>query len=71
MSNFDTPPPDADSLQSRLVWARKRKDWLQKDLANEAKVSVSTIGMIESGARVNKGSLPKITKGIKGVIWVS
>ena len=40
-----------DTLAKRLIHARSRKEWLQKDLAIAADVAVATIGMIETGKR--------------------
>lgn len=55
---------DGDSLPGRLRWMRARKRWKQADLARYAGVSVSTVGMVESGARLNKGSIPQIADAL-------
>lgn len=52
------------TLANRLKQARERKGWTQPHLALVAEVSTSTIGMIESGARQNKGSLPALADAL-------
>lgn len=60
----DTPPPGITTLAERLKWARERKQWSQPHLATAAEVSTSTVGMVESGARQNKGSLPQLAQAL-------
>ena len=60
MENAEHPRTLAD----RLRWARERKNWSQSHLALVADVSTSTVGMIESGARQNKGSLPALADAL-------
>lgn len=53
-----------NSLAQRLKKAREIKGWSQPHLALVADVSTSTVGMIESGARQNKGSLPALAEAL-------
>lgn len=62
MENQD--PNTLKTLAERLVWARTRKDWTQPHLATVAGVSTSTVGMIETGQRQNKGSLPALAEAL-------
>lgn len=59
-----TPPADVQTLPQRIRWARDQKGWTQSKLALAAEVSTSTVGMIESGARINKGSLPQLADAL-------
>lgn len=52
------------TLADRLKWARDQKGWTQPHLALVAEVSTSTVGMVESGARMNKGSLPQLATAL-------
>lgn len=65
MSSMEnTAPENLLTLAERLRWARERKEWSQAHLAMVAEVSTSTVGMIESGARKNKGSLPALAEAL-------
>jgi len=66
MFDMDTqsPPETVLTLADRMKWARDRKGWSQPHLAVVAEVSTSTVGMIESGARQNKGSLPQLAMAL-------
>ena len=46
------------TLAERLVHARKKKSWLQKDLAAASGVSMGMIGMLEKGKRGADGKTP-------------
>ena len=62
--NENDPPDTVKSLADRLKWARDRKGWTQPHLALVAEVSTSTVGMIESDKRMNKGSLPQLASAL-------
>ena len=46
------------TLGNRIVEARLRKKWLQKDLAAASGVSMGMIGMLEKGKRGSDGKTP-------------
>jgi transcriptional regulator with XRE-family HTH domain len=58
--NINNPPETVKTLADRLKFARECRAWSQPHLGVVAGVSTSTVGMIETGARENKGSLPKL-----------
>lgn len=69
------------TLAERLAWARTQKGLSQDALANEAKVSQSTIGNLEANIRQTARKLPAIAHALgvssiwlaegKGPIWES
>jgi transcriptional regulator with XRE-family HTH domain len=57
---------DLSTVGARLRYARARKGkiWTQAHLAAAADVGLSTIGMIEAGHRMSKGSLPALAHAL-------
>ncbi|RFP19147.1 helix-turn-helix domain-containing protein [Duganella sp. BJB475] len=51
-----------NGLAERLAWARAQREWTQKELADLAGVSQSTIGNLESGVRDSARKITTIAK---------
>jgi len=52
------------TLSERLKHARAEKGWSQGHLAAAAGVAPSTIGNIEQGTRLSKGSIPQLAEAL-------
>jgi transcriptional regulator with XRE-family HTH domain len=71
------PTDDVSNLKlqtvaQRLKWAREFKGWTQAHLAGLAGCTTGTIGNIESGIRLSKGSQPKIAEALGvSLKWLS
>jgi transcriptional regulator with XRE-family HTH domain len=54
--------PDMDTVQERLVWARKRMGYTQAQVAEAIGVSQPTYGQLELGKSKSSSKLPELAK---------
>lgn len=67
----DTDPPDLTTVKGRLKYARGTRGWSQTQLAEKAGVAQSTVGNIEYGRSISRGSLPLLADALGfNLLWL-